>query len=111
MVAGLSSEHIEGLEQFPDAVERKETGIHGDDRLGAGLEGVERQQTDVRRAINDEVIVVAGDTADGVGQDVLPADESRESFGERTQQNIGGSHIEVFANAVDDVSKHGAVSA
>ena len=110
MVIGLFRQHIKRLEQFSDAVQRKETGIHGNDRFRAGLQRIERQQADVRRAIDDDVVVGAPHAGDRVGQDVLPADEAGERVRDRTQQNIGRSQIEVLTDCVDDVTKNGALS-
>src|SRR5881396_3415887 len=63
------------------------------------------------RAIDHDVIVVAGDAGERLGQDVLPTDLSCERLGDRAQQNIGGSHMEIVVNAADDVTKGGGASA
>ena len=110
MVIGLFGQHLKRLEQFSDAVQRKETGIHRDDRFRAGLQRIERQKADVGWAIDDDVVVGAPHAGDRVRQDVLPADEAGERVRDRTQQNIGGRHIEVLADGADDVTKSSGLS-
>jgi hypothetical protein len=107
----LLGQHLDRLQQLPDAVQRKEAGVHRNDRFRAGLQRVEREEADVRRAIDDDVVVVAPDAGHGLGQDVLPAGAPGECFRDRSQQNVGRSHVEVLANAADDVTKPGGVAA
>src|SRR5881396_1987770 len=102
---GFLFQDIKRLEQFPDAMQRKETGIHGDDRFRAGFQRVEGKETNTRWAIDDHIIVVVPEADQGVRQDVLPADLSCECLRDPTQQNVGRSHIEVLANGQDNVAK------
>src|SRR2546421_6580425 len=106
-MTGLLRQDIKGLEQFPDAVQREETGIHGDDRFRASLEGVEGEEADVGWAIDNDIIVVVTEAGQGVRQDVLPANLTCECLRDPTQQNVGRSHVEVLANGSDDVTESG----
>src|SRR2546425_1178959 len=105
-MTGLLCQDIKGLEQFADTVQRKETGLHGDDRFRASLQRVESEEADVRWAIDNDIIVVVPEAGQGVRQDVLPADLTCECLRYPTQQNVGRSHVKVLANGPDDVTKN-----
>ena len=54
---------------------QKEDRIHRHDGFRARLQRIERQEAHVRRAIDDDVVIVASDPREGVGQHVLPPGE------------------------------------
>src|SRR5207245_9363358 len=69
-------------------------------------EHVEGDETNVLSGIDDHVIVVVPETNERVGQNVLSADLTRERLRHPTQQDVGRSQVEVFANGQDDVTKN-----
>jgi len=86
-------------------VQREEAWIHGDDRFRARLQRVEGEETDARRAIDDDIVVVVPEADQRISQDVFPTDLTCECLRDPTQQNVGRGHIEVLANGPDDVTK------
>ncbi len=106
-MTGLLGQDVKGLEQLCDPVQRKEAGIHWDDRFRARLQRVEGEETDARRAIDDDIVVIVGEAGQRVGQDVFPTDLTSERLRHPAQQDVGGSHIEVLANIPNDVTENG----
>src|SRR5206468_12349048 len=87
LVTGLLGQDVEGLEQLSDPVQRKEAGIHRDDRFRARLQRVEGEETDARRAIDDDVVVIVGEAGQGVDQDVFTPD--------RKSTRLNSSHDQI----------------
>src|SRR5882724_890313 len=100
-MTGFLLQDVKRLEQLPDAMQRKETGIDGDDRFRAGLQRVEGEDANAGGAIDDDVIVVVPEVDQGLSQDVLPADLPGKRLRDPAQQDVGGSHVEVLANGQD----------
>ena len=105
VMASLSFQQIKSLEDLSEAVQRKETRIHRDDRFRASFRCVECEKTDTGRAIHDDVVILITDLLDEFGKNVLTTGNCGQFFRYRAEEYVGRSQIEVFGDRLGDVGE------
>ncbi len=94
-MSGLALKQLEGLEQLADAMQRKEAGIDGHDRFPTRHEGVEREKADLRRTVDEHVVVPVTDSVEDFGENAFPIRQPRELLRNRAQKDVGRRNIQV----------------
>src|SRR6266550_5578294 len=102
-VVALVAEDFEGLHHLGQAVEAEESGFDGDDDFIAGAEGVEGDQADAGRAIDDAPTVSFLDLLKGAQQTIFAAGASGEDLLEGGELNVGRRKIKVAGDLPDDL--------
>jgi hypothetical protein len=85
-------------------VEAEVTGFDGHDHLVGGLEGVERQQADARRAVDDAPLVGMADLLECLRQPVVAARAAGEDLIERGEADVRRGKVEVGGDLPDDLA-------
>jgi hypothetical protein len=96
VMACFALQQIKRLQNLSDTVQRKETGIHRNNRFGACFYRIEGEKADVGCAVHDNVIVTAFNRGDGLPKNVFTSNSAGKSLRCTTQQNVRGSQIQVL---------------
>ena len=95
-------DQLEGLQQFDDAFQGEKFALQGDEQFLRGAEGVEGQQAQGRRAVDDDVIVLRAQRFEAVTQVELAGHLVHQFQFHGHQVGAGGQHVkEGRAGAAD----------
>ena len=105
VMACLSGQQVQGFHLHSNAVKRKETWFHRDNRFGTDLQSVKGQQADAGGTVDNNVIIILPYFFHGRRQPVLLSGRRRKLFRQRREQDIGRSEVQVLPYADNNVAQ------
>jgi hypothetical protein len=105
----LHPDHVDDLDEIVQTLHRVVLGLDGDDDVVGGNQAVDRQEPEVRRAIDQDVVVRVDVVFQRVTQDLLTPERSEQLTLRAGEIDVGGCDIDAGGlGGADDVGERRA---